>query len=143
MKKRENIHNFPEYSGSVCCFSRACSSVRPELIFPRCRGRRNGKLFYVIPRSHSLRYVSRLANSQPGLQKFSFYFGCLDPSERRVEVVTRVRIVLSFSPFLIFSLPRGRGGTKMPTSGMIKTRKASETNCFNLKLHTGFGTFTF
>jgi len=34
------------------------------------------------------------------------------------------------------------GITKMPTS-MIKTRKAGKTNCFNLKLRTGFGTFTF
>lgn len=31
----------------------------------------------------------------------------------------------------------------MPTSRMIKTRKAGKTNCFNLKLRTGFGTFTF
>jgi len=55
-----------------------------------------------------------------------------------MEVVTCVVNVSFFSFPLIFFLQI----TKMPTSGMIKTR-ASETNCFNLKLRTGFGTFTF
>lgn len=71
------------------------------------------------------------------LEKSPFYFSCLSFGDKWKPL----HAFQMSCPFLSFI--SSLGITKMPTSRMIKTRKAGKTNCFNLKLRTGFGTFTF